>query len=82
MSPDTPDHDDHPEHDEHDEHGDAAVAPDDVTHPDQLPAGGDPLAALFGGGSGGFDLGALMETANAICQQLYPAVSLPFRTAQ
>lgn len=26
--------------------------------------------------------GALMETANAICQQLYPAVSLPFRTAQ
>jgi DNA-binding IclR family transcriptional regulator len=25
---------------------------------------------------------ALMETANTICQQLYPAVSLPFRTAQ
>jgi DNA-binding YbaB/EbfC family protein len=76
VSPDAPDHDDHPHgHDAPSEPGPApAAVPDHVAHPDELPAGGDPLSALFGGGEGGgFDFGALMETAGQMQAQLLAA---------
>lgn len=80
MSPDATNHDHDADHEHPDEapggheHEGAAV-PDQVTHPDELPAGGDPLTALFGGGAegGGFDFGALMETAGQVQAQLLAA---------